>query len=581
MELKFILITVPIRPEPTNFPPVGATSLLDTLIKTGYRPEFYDIDALRPSFEEVIDFFRMRQPDILGISAVVSTAYKYVKDLSFAVKKVSPKTKIILGGCLAASAEILLRRCPIDVCVIGEGEKILINLIKQWGRFHDFDFSRKEFHDIRGIAFIDPKNDFVFTGYEKQLLPEELSQPNYELLSRYSDIDRFIYDPLTSAPFACDSRSYQPHRRGQRCCYVMTGKGCISRCTFCHRWVKGYRSYPLDNVIGTIKDLKEKYNVGFFFIGDESFGANPNILSNFIEAVEPLDILFRIGGIRISTAHRNPGIVRKLRDAGCVEMDFGIESGSDKILAIMEKGVACKQNIEVAKFLVNEGMAAPLQLVIGMPGENDKTIAQTIECAKAATEGMHNYPRISATFFQALPGTPGYEFMRQRGLIGSTLEDEEAYLLKISDTDAGSFRHYKSVSEEPLSKVFLWRYRIKTEVFIHWYRRRQWRPLKKSMETGSYGRNCINQNALKNNRFLFFVVSLLDKPFWSVMLFMIRIRLYGPVKAILFTSGLRREEDRSAFIIKEPKSLREIVTCPDPKDLSVSEANMIPLRMGR
>lgn len=147
--MNFILASIPIRSKPNRFPPVGATSLMDTLIKNGYNPKFYDIDALRPSFTQVVDFFHKEQPDILGISAVVSTAYRYTKELSHAVKRVSPYTKIILGGCLAASAEILLRKCPIDVCVIGEGEKVLVNLVKYWKRFRDFNSNREEFRSCQ------------------------------------------------------------------------------------------------------------------------------------------------------------------------------------------------------------------------------------------------------------------------------------------------------------------------------------------------------------------------------------------------------------------------------------------------
>ena len=586
--MKFILATTPIRQQNTSFPPVGATSLLDTLIRTGYSPRFYDINGLRPSFEEVTDFFRREKPDILGISAVVSTAYSYTKELSYVVKRVSPKTKIILGGCLAASAEILLRKCPIDVCVIGEGEKVLMNLVKHWERFGSFDLSRKELQEMKGIAFIDSKGDFRFTGYEKQLLPEELPQPNYDLLRKYSDITRYIINPFTIRTFASDSRSSQLHRRGQKCVFVMTGKGCVSRCTFCHRWIKGYRNYPTENIINTMKTLKEKYNVGFFQIGDESFGANPRILSEFIEGVRSLDILFRIGAMRIPTIYHKPEIIHKLKEVGCVEMICGMESGNDKILSIMEKRVTREQNLEVAKLLMKEGMNTVHQIVIGMPGENDKTIAETIECLKQATEDTSDYPSVSINYFQSLPGTPAYEFGRQRGLFGKTLDEEEAYLLGISNIDACSPEHYKNVTEEPISKVFLWPHKIWSAVGAHWYRKRGWKALDKKIDFFSHDDQNNSGSIfiriwqwMNTKRFYFLMASSLRGPFWFIMLFLMRIRIYGFMKALFFTLSLRREEDRSAFKIKEPKSVRKMLTYPDPKEQSTSEVNMMPLRMGR
>lgn len=80
------------------------------------------------------------------------------------------------------------------------------------------------------------------------------------------------------------------------------------------------------------------------------------------------------------------------------------------------------------------------QLVIGMPGENDATITETIDYIKKITANADDYPYklLSINYFQALPGTPGYEYMRSRDLIGNTINDEEQYLLKISDINAGA-----------------------------------------------------------------------------------------------------------------------------------------------
>lgn len=580
--MNFVLVTVPIRAEPGDFPPVGASSLLETMIKAGYAPKFYDIDAIRPSFEEVVGYFRRECPDLLGISAVVSTSYRYVKELTHAVKRVSPKTKIILGGCLAASAEILMTKCPIDVCVIGEGERVLINLIKHWERYRDFNSSPEELQNIKGIAFIDNEKRFIFTGYEIQLAPEELPQPNYELLASFSDIRHYIFDR--------NDLFGELRGRGERCCYVMTGKGCVARCTFCHRWMRGYRSYPVNNIIDTMKHLKKKYNVGFFMLGDESFGADAKMLDLFIEAVKPLNILFRIGGVRVAAADRKPDMIRRLKEAGCVEMVFGMESGSDKILAIMEKGVTGRQNLKVMKLMSREEMSMYHQLVIGMPGENNRTIKETIDCVKLAAEDMRLCPhdRLSINYFQALPGTPGYEFLRLKGLLGKTLDDEETYLLKVSDVNASSPEHYLNVSEEPISKVLLWPYRIRAEVMAHWYSRRGWRKPRDIQRLNHFSDTCGSRNAirriwysLRETRFYYMAVALLGDLFWTAMLFPMRVHLYGLKKAILFTFGLRPEDDRSSFIIKEPKSLRKIATHPDPKGLSVSEASRVLLRMGR
>lgn len=77
--MNMIICTVPIRPKPTDYPPFGSLAVIQALRRAGFEPNFYDIDALRPSFSEVVEHVRSEAPDIVGISAVVSTAYGYVK----------------------------------------------------------------------------------------------------------------------------------------------------------------------------------------------------------------------------------------------------------------------------------------------------------------------------------------------------------------------------------------------------------------------------------------------------------------------------------------------------------------------
>ncbi len=75
---KIIIVTIPLRGAPTDFPPMGSLSVITALKKAGYtNTHFYNIDLLRPGFDEIISHLKNQRPDILGISAVVSTAYDY------------------------------------------------------------------------------------------------------------------------------------------------------------------------------------------------------------------------------------------------------------------------------------------------------------------------------------------------------------------------------------------------------------------------------------------------------------------------------------------------------------------------
>ena len=85
---SILIITTPIRPIPTTYPPLGSLSILTVLKKAGYHDvEFYNIDYLRPKYADAVAHIKARKPDILGISAVVSTAYAYSKKLSLDIKE--------------------------------------------------------------------------------------------------------------------------------------------------------------------------------------------------------------------------------------------------------------------------------------------------------------------------------------------------------------------------------------------------------------------------------------------------------------------------------------------------------------
>ena len=86
---------------------------------------------------------------------------------------------------------------------------------------------------------------------------------------------------------------------------VVSAKGCVARCTFCHRWDRGYRHWPVDSIMDNISYLMERYNVGFINFGDENFGSDRKKLDEFIQRVKPLDLLWHVGGVRRFAPHRD------------------------------------------------------------------------------------------------------------------------------------------------------------------------------------------------------------------------------------------------------------------------------------
>lgn len=472
--LTIVVCTTPIRPTPTDYPPFGSLAIIQALRGAGYDPGFYDIDGLRPSFEEVERFFRERQPEVLGISAVVSTAYSFTKKLALMVKRVSPRTRIVVGGNLAASAEILHRKAGVDFCVAGEGEVVAVNLMNHLQQRLDsgaWDVADDaSIEAVKGISHLNARGEMAFTGYEAKIPAGALFDPDFTILEQHSRIENFITPPGQRPEFVHDPRTYEPHRAGKKVATVIMAKGCVARCTFCHRWDKGYRALPVEHIVARIRHLMATYNVGFIQFGDENFGSDRRQTDALVEALKPLDILYTVAGVRCRSV--DPALLRRMKESGCVSVYFGMESGSQRILDVMEKNTSTEDNMNAARWTGEAGLHTVYQIVIGMPGENDETIAETIEFFKQASEFLPESPikRLSANFIQALPGTPVYEYARARGFIGKSLDDEEKYLELISDVDIMDDTKFLNFTDCDYLTVQSWRHRLILECIHHYGR---------------------------------------------------------------------------------------------------------------
>jgi hypothetical protein len=151
---------------------------------------------------------------------------------------------------------------------------------------------------------------------------------------------------------------------------------------------------------------------------------------------------------------------------------FGMETGSERMLKIMEKKVKLSDNYNAMKWTVDAGLYTVVQIVLGMPGETPKTVQETIEfCKYALTLSSRQNPNdLSVNYAQALPGTPLYEFARARGMIDAGLDGEEAYLMRISDKDAHDEVTTLNFTDSSELECQTWRPRIQIEVNHHYVR---------------------------------------------------------------------------------------------------------------
>ena len=202
----------------------------------------------------------------------------------------------------------------------------------------------------------------------------------------------------------------------------------------------------MDDIIDHLRMLKEKYNVKYLSIGDENFGSYKDETIKLVKAIKSLGFMWRASGVRAHTVDLD--ILKLWKENGCMNVLYGIESGSPTMLKVMEKKISLEQNIKALKATYEAGLSTCIQLVIGMPGETDETIEETIDFLLQTLPYYSDVFRnrivlmLSTNYAQALPGTPLYEYAREHGFIGKDLDSEEDYLLKISDTDAYDNDHF-------------------------------------------------------------------------------------------------------------------------------------------
>lgn len=461
---SILIITTPLRPIPTDFPPMGSLSVITALHKAGFdKTVFYNVDFLRPSFAEVLDYIENNKPDILGISAVVSTAYEYTKNLSLEIKKRLPETTILMGGNLGASAEIVLKKTGVDFVCTSEGERTAVDFANCWLTAE----SKDDFKGVSGLAFLDEKKDMIATEFQTSVEAEMVYDIDWSLVDT-DDSKEFFFPlkeiaPLMTGSVFRDKRIAEPHRRGKRIASLAASKGCVARCTFCHRWDKGIRYIPVPILMERLDYLIKENNIGFVVFTDENFGTDRKWLALFIEEISKRDILWRVSGMRVNTI--KPETITRMKEAGCFCIYYGMESGSQKILDVMEKVTKVEQNYNVVKWMAENNLFTIVQLIIGMPGETQETIDETCEFTSYFVEQspLADPNALSINFAQALPGTPLYEIARHKGDIGLSLEDEEKYLLQISDRDARDGETYLNFTEYPRLLLEKWNFDIQNK----------------------------------------------------------------------------------------------------------------------
>ena len=461
-------------------PRLGIQVVRDHLIRQGYPKEkikFYDVELLVPSDNELRQYLQTVRPDVVGLSAVLSHSYLQAKRLAAIVREELPDTWIVLGGNLSASANVVLRRTDIDCCVVGDGEETffkLLEYVKTWGREKRFDLLK----EIRGLSFLDDNGELIFEGYPNRVKNEVIPLPDYEFYkSGLLDHPEFLegyFKPIQKweRQFSLDARTKESHRKPVVAEFFTT-KGCTARCTFCQRNTRGYRLAELGDIEAHLKLLTEKYDVGFISCMDENFGSRREHARAFADLMEKYGLLWTATGVRCVNVTRED--VEYFVAKGCCSLQFGVESGSQAMLDSMEKNFTKKDVEKALEACWDNGIYSPLSLMVGMPGEDKQTIRESGEFVGKMAYRLGVHPRdfgVSVFYALPFPGTPLYDYCVQVGLIDSSVDGEEQYLVKLANGKTNKW-DYLNVNGAPVSEVLAW------DLWLNWQASKTYKQLSK------------------------------------------------------------------------------------------------------
>jgi radical SAM superfamily enzyme YgiQ (UPF0313 family) len=192
---------------------------------------------------------------------------------------------------------------------------------------------------------------------------------------------------------------------------IIASRGCPFQCTFCaahEQWARVYRSLSPDEVIKRMDYLVSQYDIGYFRFYDALFMASDKKILEFCDLLKKskLNVSFRID-LRVGTSKE---VLKRLREVGCDVVGFGIESGSNRILKRINKGITREQIERTIRECIELDYWTIGYFMMALPDETPEDIKKTLELLKFFDE-------INIQFFKIHPNTASYYELKQRGEI--------------------------------------------------------------------------------------------------------------------------------------------------------------------
>lgn len=370
----------------SSFPPMNLLFLGTQLKQHGHQVRIATDDI---SDVEFADLLTKWEPDIVGVT-FMSLGFPFLKGFVDTVRAALPKAHIITGGYHSSlyPEEVLGVSNEISAVFVGEAENSILEYAEVC---QDGPLSPDKLKQIHGICFKDHGKTEITQPRELIGDLDQLHFPDFELIPDYfKKYHAGLNRHFLKAPQA----------------FLLTGRGCSFNCHFCGRKIFGskIRQHSTDYKVELVKWCKSRHGINGIVYGDEFFTHSKTNTTDFCEKLKQQDLhkLKWVCGGRVSNIEKE--FAQTLRSAGCMQLSFGLESGSQTILQLLNKKTTLEQMRKAIRVTADAGIQATGNFMIGCPGETRETLEATYRFI------MDNpLEFITLTYFTPLPGSYFWE----------------------------------------------------------------------------------------------------------------------------------------------------------------------------
>jgi len=333
-------------------PNIGIAYMLANAKKHNLSFSYIDMEAYNISMYDSSFISLIEQALVIGFSAYTVNFYSALS-VAKKIKEMFPKKIICFGGphVTALPIETIKENNFIDFVICGEAEKVIIDVI----------------NDLKNGKTIEQLNGVV-SKTNTNIIKHEILDLESLPYPAWEDFD------LSKFP------GYRPHKTKLEL-PINTSRGCPFRCVFCaHNFGKGKRRRSPESVIEEMQYMVETFGAESFVFTDDTF------ILNIKQSKKLFNLMIETGlskKVKWSCEGRvdliEDGLFELMKEAGCYEMFFGLESGDDEILRICKKNTTVEQIKKAVSSAKKAGLLTYGSFIIGLPGDTIETVMKSIK----------------------------------------------------------------------------------------------------------------------------------------------------------------------------------------------------------